>query len=140
MTQELYAPGTDIVMPQAEQLVSWIDAPLQILARARMISQKIVYAEHLKPYFYQMGSIKAWNELDLIDEQGVAYRIDRLVEQKDHLVILDYKLSIPSEDHPFYAKYQLQLKNYQKLVQKVRQDKPVRALLIDQNASVKEIV
>jgi len=140
MTQELYAPGTDIVMPQAEQLVSWIDAPLQILARARIIAQKIVYAEHLKPYFYQMGSIKAWNELDLIDEQGVAYRIDRLVELKDHLMILDYKLRIPSEDDSVYEKYQLQLKNYQKLVRKVRQDKPVRALLIDQNALVKEIV
>jgi ATP-dependent helicase/nuclease subunit A len=140
MTQELYAPGTDIEMPQAEQLVSWIDAPLQILARARIIAQKIVYAEHLKPYFYQMDSIKAWNELDLIDEQGVAYRIDRLVELKDHLMILDYKLRIPSEDDSVYEKYQLQLKNYQKLVRKVRQDKPVRALLIDQNAIVKEIV
>jgi ATP-dependent exoDNAse (exonuclease V) beta subunit len=55
-------------------------------------------------------------------------------------MILDYKLRIPSEDDSVYEKYQLQLKNYQKLVRKVRQDKPVRALLIDQNAIVKEIV
>jgi ATP-dependent helicase/nuclease subunit A len=140
MTQELYSSGADIVMPPAEQLVSWINAPQEILARASLIAQKIVQAEHLKGYFYQKDSIKAWNELDLIDEQGIAYRIDRLVEQKDRLVILDYKLSIPSEDHPFFVKYQLQLQKYRELVQKVRQDKPVYALLIDQNANVKEIV
>ena len=140
MTQELFSAGADIVMPPAEQLVSWINAPQEILARASLIAQKIVHAEHLKAYFYQMDSIKAWNELDLIDEQGIAYRIDRLVEQKDRLVILDYKLSIPSEDDPFYMKYQLQLQKYRELVQKVRQDKPVHALLIDQNANVKEIV
>jgi len=140
MTQELFSAGADIVIPPAEQLVSWITAPQEILARASLIAQKIVHAEHLKAYFYQMDSIKAWNELDLIDEQGLAYRIDRIVEQKDRLVILDYKLSIPSEDDPFYMKYQLQLQKYRELVQKVRQDKPVYALLIDQNANVKEIV
>ena len=140
MTQELFSAGADIVMPPAEQLVSWINAPQEILARASLIAQKIVHAEHLKAYFYQMDSIKAWNELDLIDEQGIAYRIDRLVEQKDRLVILDYKLSIPSEDDPYFVKYQLQLQKYRELVQKVRQDKPVHALLIDQNANVKEIV
>lgn len=140
MTQELFVAGVDIVIPTAEQLTSWINVPQELLTRARMIAQKIVHAEHLKPYFYQIDSIKAWNELDLIDEQGFTYRIDRLVELKDHLMILDYKLSIPSDDHPFYAKYQLQLQKYQELVQKVRQDKPVRSLLIDQNANVKEIV
>jgi ATP-dependent exoDNAse (exonuclease V) beta subunit len=76
----------------------------------------------------------------MIDEKGVLFKIDRLVELDSELMILDYKLTIPNDDHPFYEKYQKQLKNYQALVSKIRLDKPVRALLVDQYANFKEIV
>jgi len=56
------------------------------------------------------------------------------------LVILDYKLTIPDEGTEFFDKYKNQLKNYQVLVNKMRPDKSVRALLVDQHANVKEIV
>jgi ATP-dependent exoDNAse (exonuclease V) beta subunit len=94
----------------------------------------------LKDYFYGEQIIAVWNELEMIDENGVLFKIDRLVELDHELMILDYKLTIPDQNHPFYEKYQHQLKNYQKLVCKIRQDKPVRALLVDQHANVKEVV
>ena len=102
--------------------------------------QRILEASHLQSYFYEGDIDEIWNEFELLDEQGKLYRIDRLIEQPHQLVILDYKLSIPKEDHPFFKKYVEQLKKYQFLVQRMRSDKPVRAFLIDQHANVKEIV
>jgi ATP-dependent helicase/nuclease subunit A len=102
--------------------------------------KKILNAEHLKDYFYGKQLIAVWNELEMIDEEGVLFKIDRLVELNNEFVILDYKLTIPEEGTEFFKKYQNQLNNYQVLVHKIRQDKPVRALLVDQHANVKEIV
>jgi ATP-dependent helicase/nuclease subunit A len=115
-------------------------APEEIIYQAIPIVTKILQAKHLKNYFYGDQIIAIWNELEMIDEKGVLFKIDRLVELDNELMILDYKLTIPNDDHPFFRKYQQQLKNYQALVRKIRQDKPVRALLVDQHANVKEVV
>ena len=115
-------------------------APEEIIHQAIPIVTKILQAKHLKNYFYGDQIIAVWNELEMIDEKGALFKIDRLVELDSELMILDYKLTIPNDDHPFYEKYQKQLKNYQALVSKIRLDKPVRALLVDQYANFKEIV
>ena len=115
-------------------------APPDITQKAIPIVKKILNAVHLKDYFYGEQLIAVWNELEMIDEEGVLFKIDRLVELDNEFVILDYKLTIPEEGTEFFKKYQNQLNNYQVLVHKIRQDKPVRALLVDQHANVKEIV
>jgi ATP-dependent helicase/nuclease subunit A len=115
-------------------------APEDIIEKAIPIVNQILQAEHLKDYFYGEQIIAVWNELEMIGEEGILFKIDRLVELDHELMILDYKLTIPDQNHPFYEKYQQQLKNYQALVGKIRQDKPVRALLVDQHANVKEVV
>jgi ATP-dependent helicase/nuclease subunit A len=115
-------------------------APPDITQKAIPIVKKILNAVHLKDYFYGEQLITVWNELEMIDEEGVLFKIDRLVELDNEFVILDYKLTIPEEGTEFFKKYQNQLNNYQALVHKIRQDKPVRALLVDQHANVKEIV
>lgn len=114
--------------------------PPDITQKAIPIVKKILNAVHLKDYFYGEQLIAVWNELEMIDEEGVLFKIDRLVELDNEFVILDYKLTIPEEGTEFFKKYQNQLNNYQALVHKIRQDKPVRALLVDQHANVKEIV
>jgi ATP-dependent helicase/nuclease subunit A len=115
-------------------------APPDITQKAIPIVKKILNAVHLKDYFYGEQLIAVWNELEMIDEEGVLFKIDRLVELDNEFVILDYKLTIPEEGTEFFKKYKNQLNNYQVLVHKIRQDKPVRALLVDQHANVKEIV
>ncbi len=123
-----------------QQLAIGQKAPVSITSKAIPIVLRILTAAHLKEYFYGEQLIAVWNELEMIDEGEVLFKIDRLVELENELVILDYKLTIPDEDHPFFKKYQHQLINYQTLVHQIRQDKPVRALLVDQYANVKEIV
>ncbi|BDW10873.1 hypothetical protein PSHI8_09550 [Polynucleobacter sp. SHI8] len=115
-------------------------APTDITIKAIPIVQKILNTDHLKDYFYGHHIVAIWNELEMIGEGGVLFKIDRLVELENELVILDYKLTIPEESTEFFNKYHNQLKNYQALVKKLRQDKPVRAVLVDQHANVKEIV
>ncbi len=131
---------THFKLPAAKQLADWMGLPIESVQQALTIVQHVLEAHHLQPYFYEGGIVDIWNEFELLDDFGKLYRIDRLVEQSHQLVILDYKLSIPKEDHPFFIKYQEQLKKYQFLVQRMRSDKPVRAFLIDQHAHVKEIV
>jgi ATP-dependent helicase/nuclease subunit A len=115
-------------------------APTDITIKAIPIVQKILNTDHLKDYFYGHHIVAIWNELEMIGEGGVLFKIDRLVELENELVILDYKLTIPEEGTEFFNKYQNQLNNYQELVKRLRQDKPVRAVLVDQHANVKEIV
>ena len=115
-------------------------APMAITDKAIPIVKKILNAAHLKDYFYGQHIVAVWNELEIVDREGVLFKIDRLVELDNEFVILDYKLTIPEEGTDFFKKYQNQLNNYQILVHKIRQDKPVRALLVDQHANVKEIV
>jgi len=114
--------------------------PEKIINKAIPIVMKILHAEHLKDYFYGQQIIAVWNELEMMDSEGILFKIDRLVELDKELVILDYKLTIPEEGTEFFKKYQKQLKNYQALIYKVRQDKIVHSLLVDQHAHVKEIV
>ena len=123
-----------------QQMAMGQKAPKKIIEKAIPIVTQILQAEHLKKYFYGDHIIAIWNELEMIDENGVLFKIDRLVELENELMILDYKLTIPNVNHLLFEKYQKQLKNYQKLVSKIRQDKPVRALLVDQHANVKEVV
>ena len=127
-------------LPTAKQISDWMNLPLGVTEHALMIVQQVLEAQHLTPYFYEGNIVDIWNEFELLDELGKLHRIDRLIEQSDQLVILDYKLSIPPEGHPVFKKYHDQLTKYQFLVQRLRKDKPVRAFLIDQYANLKEVL
>jgi ATP-dependent helicase/nuclease subunit A len=127
-------------LPSEEQLSNWLGLPLDRTQRALKIVQNILKSPQVREYFYSTEIVSIWNEQDVLDENDQSYKIDRLVEFSSHFVILDYKLSIPNPSHPFYSKYHQQLKNYQRLVQRIRSDKPVQMYLVDQHGIVKEIV
>jgi ATP-dependent helicase/nuclease subunit A len=136
----LQSLSEEIGVEVLKQMAMGQKATEKIIEKAIPIVTQILQAEHLKKYFYGDHIVAVWNELEMIDENGVLFKIDRLVELDDELMILDYKLTIPNVNHPLFEKYQNQLKNYQKLVSKIRQDKPVRTLLVDQHANIKEVV
>ena len=93
----------------------------------------------LKPYLTDNQWIQAWNEIDIADEQGKSYRMDRLVEFDDHLAILDYKLTIPEAGSEAHDKYRAQLSNYKQELGRIRPDKPAKAYLISSKGEIAEI-
>ena len=119
-------------MPSAHELANWLDVEASLAVQAHKIATQILTAPALRDYFYRGHLLSIWNELELIDEDEKLYKVDRLVELPQHLVILDYKLNIPEPDQPFFMKYQQQLQKYRGLIQKMRKDKAVIAYLVDQ--------
>jgi len=77
--------------------------------------------------------------LDIASQEGKSYRMDRLVELDDHLAILDYKLTIPEVGSEKYEKYREQLKNYQKELARIIEDKPNKAYLISSKGEMREV-
>lgn len=118
-------------LPSVEALSGWLNLPLEIAAPARDAAMAVIQSEHLKNCFEGGDFIQAWNELDLIDQSGRLFRLDRLVEQKEQLLILDYKFSIPPKNEALFEQYEQQIKQYIRLVAQLRSDKPIRGCLVD---------
>jgi ATP-dependent helicase/nuclease subunit A len=123
-------------VPSAEILSDWLNIPIEIAVPARDAAIAVIQSEHLNNCFEGDGLLQAWNELDLIDSSGKLFRLDRLVEQQDQLLILDYKFSIPSKHDALFGQYEQQLKQYVRLVAMLRPDKPIRSCLVDGNGQV----
>jgi len=140
LTNKRLSSKEELKIPSNSQVRSWLGLSQEIAEKSIAIVQNILFADQLRDYFYGSHIKAAWNELVLMDDQDVMSKIDRLVEFDDQLVILDYKLQIPQPGQYLYEKYYQQLQKYKYLVQQLRNDKPIRAFLIDQHANVKEIV
>ncbi len=74
--------------------------------------------------------IQAWNEIDLINQAGKSFRIDRLIEFEDRLVILDFKLTIPKIGNLKRDLYRTQIQNYIQELARIRPDKPIEGYLV----------
>jgi len=82
--------------------------------------------------FFDTGAA-GWNELDLVDPQGAALRIDRLVELEDAIWILDYKWSCSDEQRPGYEG---QLERYAAAVAARHPGRTVRTALVLADATL----
>ena len=132
ITSPAYLKGRSLKdVPSPEKLSEWLDIPLQIATPARMAAIAVLESENLKNCFAGDDFVQAWNELDLVDSAQRLFRVDRLVEQKHRLVILDYKLTIPDRQDPLFDKYSKQIRNYLDLLSRLRVDKPIHACLVD---------
>jgi ATP-dependent helicase/nuclease subunit A len=130
----------NVPMPSEPELMNWLSID-QVQAKKLMERVQLVLdTPKLKPYLTEGQWIQAWNELDIADQQGRGYRIDRLVEFDDHLAILDYKLTIPEEGSETYNKYRTQLNNYRAELGRIREDKPAKAFLISAKGEIKEVI
>jgi ATP-dependent helicase/nuclease subunit A len=129
-----------VAMPSAQELMHWLNIDQERAKKLMERVQLVMDTPILKPFLTDNQWIQAWNEIDIADEQGKSYRMDRLVEFDDHLAILDYKLTIPEEGDEKYAKYRKQLQGYQALLTRIRQDKPNKAFLISSRGDLKEVI
>jgi ATP-dependent helicase/nuclease subunit A len=103
-------------------------------------TKTVLNTSELQPYLTSGQWIAAWNELDIVSQDGKSYRMDRLVELDDHIAIIDYKLAIPEIGSEKYAKYREQLQNYQAELRRIRQDKPNKAYLISSEGKIQEMI
>jgi len=113
------------------ELANWLNIPEEFAQEAYSAAVAVLSVPELQDCFMQESYVNAWNELDVFDSQGRAYRLDRLVELNDRLVILDYKLSIPSVQNDLHQGYVAQLQKYCSLVKSLRADKPIHACMVD---------
>jgi ATP-dependent helicase/nuclease subunit A len=125
-------------MPTEQEIMNWLG--IDEVHAQKLIERvtKVLETPALKPYLTSGQWIAAWNELDIASKDGKSYRMDRLVELDDHIAIIDYKLTIPEVGTEKYEKYREQLKNYQKLLSRIREDKPNKAYLISSLGEIKE--
>lgn len=97
------------VISQNEQLVLMIQL------------KRLTEDENLNELFRQPAKIKT--EAEIMDENGKLYRMDRVVELPDSLVVVDFKTGSPNESH------QKQLQQYAGILQTMQPGK-IRAILI----------
>jgi ATP-dependent helicase/nuclease subunit A len=128
-----------VAMPSEQELMNWLSIDQERAQKLMERVQLVMDAPILKPYLTDNQWVQAWNEIDIADEQGKSYRMDRLVEFDDHLAILDYKLTIPEVGSEAHNKYRLQLNNYKQELARIRPDKPAKAFLISAKGEIREI-
>lgn len=129
-----------VVLPAANHLAVQLGIPSQLAEQARQFATNILNSQDLQNLIGNREEITSWSELDLIDQQGRLFRVDRLIEKKEELLILDYKLTIPHASSDQYASYRAQLANYKKLIARLREDKPIKTYLVDGGGRVAEVL
>jgi len=126
-------------LPEVSVLRSWLNIDVKLMKQAFQAAQTILSQPHLLNYFDPSKYLNAWNELDLIDENSNLFKVDRLVELNEKLVILDYKLNIPVQGTDALNKYENQIKKYAEIIRKLRGDKLVEGYLVDQLGIIHQI-
>lgn len=73
--------------------------------------------------FFARGHERVFNELEVIDKDGVIHRIDRLVVDKDSVTVIDYKTGYPQKEH--FS----QVKLYMSIVSEIFKNKTIKGYL-----------
>ncbi|MFM2029420.1 MAG: hypothetical protein RL517_611 [Pseudomonadota bacterium] len=128
-----------VPMPSEQELMNWLSIDQEHAKKLMERVQIVMGVPKLKPYLTDNQWVQAWNEIDIADQEGKSYRMDRLVEFDDHLAILDYKLTIPEVGSEAHDKYRAQLNNYKQELGRIRPDKPAKAYLISSKGEMAEI-
>ncbi len=103
-------------------------------AQAIQAARAVVSAPGLRRWF--AAPLRSWNEIELLEADGGALRIDRLVEFDDCCWILDYKWQLPLDAGAVYGP---QLHRYARVLAQAGIDKPMRLLLIGADAGFVEV-
>lgn len=102
--------------------------------RAR--AQALIAHPELAMFFSAEQYAAAHNEVEFALPDGTIGRIDRLVEHADALWVLDYKTGAP--DTVALDTYAAQLTRYRQALAQIRPDKPIRAALLLDDATLLE--
>jgi ATP-dependent helicase/nuclease subunit A len=139
MTTQTSAPLMQ-AMPSKQEIVDWLGIHEEHAEQLIKRVTTVLEAPALRKYLTDGSWVQAWNELDIASQDGKSFRMDRLVEFDTHLAIIDYKLTIPPEGSEQYEKYCKQLANYQKVLERIRSDKPSKAFLISSLGELKQLL
>ena len=126
-------------IPSEQELINWLGVDEEHAKTLLTRTKTVLQTPELKRYLSSGEWVQAWNELDIASKEGNSYRMDRLVEFDDYLVILDYKLTIPELGSEKYEKYRKQLQVYQSELTRIRKDKPNKAYLISSKGEIVEV-
>jgi ATP-dependent helicase/nuclease subunit A len=127
-------------MPSEQELMNWLGIDQESAKKLLNRVKAVLETPELKRYLTSGQWIAAWNELDLVSKEGKSYRMDRLVELDDHLAIIDYKLTIPSEGSKKYEKYRKQLQDYQSELERIREGKTIKAFLVSAEGKLHQVL
>ncbi len=73
--------------------------------------------------FLNRGMKKIFNEMEVIDKEGIIHRIDRVVIDKDSVTVIEYKTGSQQQEHLS------QIKLYMNLISDIFKDKRVEGYL-----------
>ncbi len=124
----------------ADQVARWLGIAEELASKALDQAITVLSTQELQHYLTANQWVQAWNEIDVVSLDGKSFRLDRLVEFDDHLVILDYKLTIPEAGSEAHIKYRAQLNNYKQELARIRPDKPAKAYLISAKGEIAEVI
>jgi ATP-dependent helicase/nuclease subunit A len=93
-------------------------------------AQRVLAAPALARFFDPSRHVRALNEVPYVTESGELRRIDRLVEFRDEVWVLDYKSGSLPADAALAQAYREQLAEYRSAMQPVFPDRPINAMLV----------
>lgn len=102
------------------------------------VAQRLLKQPDLERFFHPGHYVRAMNEVACVDAAGAVRRIDRLVEFRDVLWVIDYKSGALPGDTALLAKYDAQLAGYRDAISAMYPRKPVRAMLIFSSGETRE--
>jgi ATP-dependent helicase/nuclease subunit A len=118
-------------MAEADALVR-LDLDREDSERVASVARRILAIPELAPAFDPARYRHAYNELEFLDGEGNAFRIDRLVEFREEIWVLDYKTGGLDEPDPDRraAPYLEQIGGYRDAARALFPGRPVRAALV----------
>ncbi|HEX5801720.1 MAG TPA: UvrD-helicase domain-containing protein [Azospira sp.] len=106
-------------------------------AQAATLAGRLLAAPALRRFFDPACYLRAWNEMEITDENGAVCRMDRLVEDAAAFWVVDYKSSGP--ETPRLDEYRAQVAGYCRAVAAIFAGKPVRGVLVFADATTLEV-
>lgn len=95
-------------------------------AETQNLVRAIVNHREIGGYFTEAPGRQIRKEQEYSDASGRLFRMDRVVVDPEHVTVIDYKTG---KDKGALEKYQLQLKNYMRILGEVYREKPVTGFI-----------
>jgi ATP-dependent helicase/nuclease subunit A len=91
-----------------------------------MIAGIVEYGE-VKEFFIQRPGRKILREQEFVDEEGRLSRMDRLVLDRDRVVVIDWKTGKGKEAE---KEYETQMRNYLKILEEIYPGKNIEGMIV----------
>jgi ATP-dependent helicase/nuclease subunit A len=86
----------------------------------------VIEDETMNAFFREMPGREVWTEKEFVDREGNLFRMDRVINDPDRVVVIDYKTG---GDWEAEEKYASQMKNYMRILAGVYPKKKVEGII-----------